>query len=627
MRRMRRPGTRSALALALVAPLGLLGAGCRTAPGGVGSGCSTGGDCAPGLACIDPMELPGGYCSRPCDAATACPDGSVCYDPSATGEGFCFAACASAADCRTGDGYVCSHDSVCDRPCTADLECPAGFFCAKDGVCTDEADRPPPDPGETGAPCGSAGDAPCDPGLACLPPALGGRCSVACTSELQCDNGTTCAALAVDDGTGAAALETWCVFSAGTAPFGAACGGLAAGAACAGGVCWNGVCTELCATPGATAPGECGGGAIDCRLADVAVGDAAGPLALCDVPFPLPPLLDLVDFGQVGDGDVLTFDLPADAVSFTITLDGLATDYYAAIWVEAPDGHYYIDDIPGWFDGDDDPVRVDPVTRYFAVTVPSTDRPGAALAGPGTYSFTVAGASADARVWIKRGPPPTRVDLNIYIVAGDQVGTTPLDAATARDDVFFVGLLAELSRWYAELGIAIGVVNWFDVADASLSDVESDAELGALFASSRTDVPPASLNVFFVNSLPGPEGTGGIAAGIPGALLAHGTTLSGVAIVLVPAAQILGMALFHELGHFVGLWHAKEAFGGEDPLLDTPSCPTANPPDTEPCASTTGRNFMYWSLVLPLWDPAEGPPNCAICPSQRSLILGSPVTW
>ncbi|HEV8322084.1 MAG TPA: hypothetical protein VG389_10750 [Myxococcota bacterium] len=590
--------------------------------GGIGGACTSSTDCAAGLACIDPIELPGGYCTAACDPATPCPGGAACIDE------LCFQSCtpgSGAAQCR--DGYVCTHQDVCALPCTADAECPASFFCADDGVCTDDADRPPPDPGEVGAPCAAAGE--CDPGLTCLPPALGGRCSRTCDAEPQCANGTTCSALAVPNpATGALGLEAWCVFSSGTVPFGVSCGGLADGAGCAEGVCWNGVCTELCSSPADPAPtGECGGGSLACRTVDFAIGAARGPLDVCDVPFPLPPLLDVVDFGVVASGEVLTFSVPDDAVSFTVTLDGVDNAYYAALLVEAPDGHYYIDDIPGYFDGDDDPIRVDAALRYFAVTVPSTDRPGAALVGPGDYSFTVAGANATARVYIKRQAAPTRVDLNFYIVAGTTLGTTPLDADTARGDVEFTNLLNELGSWYAEAGLEVGVVNWFDLADPSFATVDSTAELRALFASSRTDVPPASMNVFFVNALPGGEGTGGISGGIPGALLGHGNASSGVAITLIGSGEIMGMALFHELGHFVGLWHAKESFGGEDPLLDTPSCPEANPPTTEPCASTTGRNFMYWSLVLPLWEPTEPAPNCAVCDSQKALLRVSPATW
>jgi hypothetical protein len=54
------------------------------------------------------MELPGGYCTRPC--LTLCGLNERCVE-----ENFCVRTCTDDDDCRKGEGYVC-RDQVCTLP-------------------------------------------------------------------------------------------------------------------------------------------------------------------------------------------------------------------------------------------------------------------------------------------------------------------------------------------------------------------------------------------------------------------------------------------------------------------------------------------------------------------------------
>lgn len=89
-------------ALALAISLGLAACG----SGGVGSHCSSNGDCHDGLTCYTGM--PQGYCSEACavtGVSTGCSQG-ICGSVAAVPHPICLAPCGTQLDCRVN--YNCS---------------------------------------------------------------------------------------------------------------------------------------------------------------------------------------------------------------------------------------------------------------------------------------------------------------------------------------------------------------------------------------------------------------------------------------------------------------------------------------------------------------------------------------
>ena len=115
-----------ALAAALVA---LAGCGESTTRSALsGEPCARSIECISGL-CLDSPELPGGYCTDPCDPADplSCGASEYCLAttsglPSDAGfEGVCVTRCTSSVDC-TRAGYVCRAISaeIADMVCVGE---------------------------------------------------------------------------------------------------------------------------------------------------------------------------------------------------------------------------------------------------------------------------------------------------------------------------------------------------------------------------------------------------------------------------------------------------------------------------------------------------------------------------
>ncbi len=195
--------------------------------------------------------------------------------------------------------------------------------------------------------------------------------------------------------------------------------------------------------------------------------------------------------------------------------------------------------------------------------------------------------------------PDTGVmDLNIYFT-----GSNGWTAETAQNDPSFAAMLQQVDALYDQVGVDLGEITYND-APSNLQVIQDHSsgsgDLSQLFASSADAPLEHGLNLFFVHELRSPFGEIlGIAGGIPGPVLKHGTGRSGVAVatssVGTPGAPSLAHTVAHELGHYLGLFHTSEYFsmGGtpeHDPLPDTP------PNDTSYLmhASGEGNNMSPW---------------------------------
>jgi hypothetical protein len=198
-----------------------------------------------------------------------------------------------------------------------------------------------------------------------------------------------------------------------------------------------------------------------------------------------------------------------------------------------------------------------------------------------------------------------------------------VDAARAERDA---SIEARLDAFYRALeattGIARGDVTFHD-ADPSFRRISTKRALDAAFAASAGVVADGhqSVHVMLTNELAFGNGTWGVASGIPGAATRTGTRASGVALALTGDnfASADGLALLHEVGHFVGLNHTTELVAGySDPLADTPSCSeTIDRSRPSTFASCPDKdNLMFPTLVSE---------SLVLSETQRTIFRGSPV--
>jgi len=224
--------------------------------------------------------------------------------------------------------------------------------------------------------------------------------------------------------------------------------------------------------------------------------------------------------------------------------------------------------------------------------------------------------SALRRVVMDRASAGTTLDLNFFYV-----GVEPPRGGVPPASV--VEMLRQLAALYETVGLRLGRHRHYPVPGATarrFEVVEEDAEVQELFTYSAGAARPA-VNVFLIRSS---TTFLGIAGGVPGAELVHGTRSSGLAIAfedlesyvdMGAPAGILGTVIGHEVGHFLGFAHTTEADGASyEPLSDTPQCSLAQDTDGDgmllpfECEGFGNDNVMFWAPFDegPRFSPRQG---------------------
>ncbi len=193
-----------------------------------------------------------------------------------------------------------------------------------------------------------------------------------------------------------------------------------------------------------------------------------------------------------------------------------------------------------------------------------------------------------------RAPAHGVLDLNVHFTGG-------ITADNAPNNALVQGALDVVREAYGQVGIDIGTVRLKDI-DSGLASVnlldnrceggDLDSVVGAGAGDER------GVDLFFidtfhcvVNGADVGSAIGGIAAGIPGLPLVHGSRHSGVAVATSFAggdARALGVVMAHEMGHFLGLYHTKESnVFGANPVVDS----ITDTPDDD----SARNNLMYFA--------------------------------
>ena len=303
--------------------------------------------------------------------------------------------------------------------------------------------------------------------------------------------------------------------------------------------------------------------------------------------------------GADGRSGPLTFRLPNDAVSFTISVEGPLTGTYIVRTLSGPTGVLVSDDDSGltpleqflfgpWGAQFVSPNRV--VQHRGAMAALFPNNPGVSVAG-GEYTMELEGVTlqgnsttpysgpVEATIHYRRfAPADGRIDVSLYFT-----GAQSITSSTAPTDTLIQQALTELGNIYQQTRLRVGTVRYYDI-DASFQTISgfidgSSTQLEELFMLTEGRGP--GLHFFFVDRFEGGFGgsVAGIAGGVPGPPLNPGSAGGGVAVALSAAAgdsQVLAHVMAHEGGHWLGLFHTSEIIGTSDQIPDTPDGQAGN---------------------------------------------------
>ncbi|MCA9559739.1 MAG: hypothetical protein KC583_14385 [Myxococcales bacterium] len=324
----------------------------------------------------------------------------------------------------------------------------------------------------------------------------------------------------------------------------------------------------------------------------------------------LPTLL----LDEDGRSPVKTFEVPADVESLTVVVLGRAGDLYVVERLTDGRGEALVSATPHGtvinrrdaealvFPGPFlSPNRVTWGDGVATAMVPNN--PQVALA-PGPWSLQV--ASVDALGWparsivdawvlmrrVERACPAHHQDLHLHFT-----GAAGWWAGTAGRDPRYRDLLRTVTALYRDVGVTVRVASAQDI-DARYRIVNGAEGLARLLGRGHADT---GVDVFLVGRLQDPTGAplAGVAGALPGPALMPGTRASGVAVAIDLLADDdgLGVAVAHEVGHFLGLFHPSER---DDRYPD-------QLPDT-PLGEAATRNVMYRTTGDPRrrFSPMQG---------------------
>jgi hypothetical protein len=318
---------------------------------------------------------------------------------------------------------------------------------------------------------------------------------------------------------------------------------------------------------------------------------------------PKPSRLVEVPLGDLAEGESSSFEVTTETLGFSAVIHSPTPHGTMGLeHLEAPDGSALVEafriDRPQW------------EVWWYGTTVasvPQTDAPSAMpRVMPGAWSLRIgdlvgAGSSADVTVW--------RRETDDGAFHGGWLDVNVLIAGTSSTEAYLRPVIESAFHGYA--GLHLGTVEFFNI-DAKYEVIDENNFIAAVRETEVVTTAPA-LNVIVTADFAGwLEGAAGVAAGIPGQALEHGTGASAVVVEHFGAQGVEIDTLRHEAGHLAGLFHTTELDGlGVDPLGETPECGDI---ETMLLSCPDVGNLMFPVLV-------GGSPQ--LSPQQHRVIEGS----
>lgn len=338
----------------------------------------------------------------------------------------------------------------------------------------------------------------------------------------------------------------------------------------------------------------------------------------------------VLDLGEVRSGVDVSFDVPAGALGFNITIEGSVADFdqdspYGIERITDPKGSVVHDAFTP--KGGTHPTSVAAFDTIASASIPQGEQVSEDLQGKwtlrvGQYGVTSSKVKVKAKVRVQSSGDGAfhggKLDLHLHVPDGLVVDGATLDGTTAESNA---GMKERLDLFFdftsSLLGIERGDVVWH-AATSKYAKVDTLEKLLDGFAVSKgTKDGTQSLHVLFTNEISqnGEPFAAGISPGIPGAATIYGRGVSGLIVATLSVEQDV-MTMLHEAGHFFGLNHTTE-FDGQsaDPLSDTPRCTTIADKNLRSCPDR--KNVMFAAGAI------EGP--VALSAMQKRVYRGSPI--
>jgi len=310
--------------------------------------------------------------------------------------------------------------------------------------------------------------------------------------------------------------------------------------------------------------------------------------------------LTVVDLGTDDIGTTVHFPIPDRTIGFTILGESPTDGALGVFRLRPPNTLSSVISqyaIPGTGLG----VFVD--EHAIAAQDPQSDLPEAWPVAEGSW-FVVFGAdgptSAHARLFVRRTEDGVfhggAMDVNVFVSPGAGESQSYLNTVLSK----------MFSNYYTpKIGLSLGNVAFYTVP-SSYDNVSTYDEYHALLESSTSAGAAPALNLFVIGTMSGElQNALGVAGGIPGSPMVHGTPRSGVAYTPTGDTGYDASVLAHEVGHLSGLFHTSEfQVSAFDPLADTPECPNIMNTNPQNCPDVSNVMFpiAYGGNVMTAWQ-------------------------